>query len=268
MSKTVKFGLLIAGILGTLGWLAVDGISDTKTYYKTIAEVHQMGAQAQVKRIRVAGDMAANSIVRDGTGVRFMLAQDKLRLNVVYNGTDPLPDTFKDGAQALADGKLGADGVFHAIKIQAKCASKYEAKPVDGQAEHHVRNPLRPTRDPHMENIGALAILLAFCFAIYAVVASLVGKWAKRPLLILSAERAVYCVWALLTTAAGMLVYSLIHGDFRLAYVDAHSNLAMPTIYKFTAWWGGRKARCCCGPGCWRRMRPWWCIRTAASSAT
>lgn len=129
MSKTVKFGLLIAVILGTLGWLAVGGISDTKTYYKTIAEVNQMGHQAMEKRIRVAGDVAANSIVHEGTGVRFVLSQDKLRLNVVYNGTDPLPDTFKDGAQALADGKLGADGVFHASKIQAKCASKYEAKP-------------------------------------------------------------------------------------------------------------------------------------------
>ena len=50
-----------------------------------------------------------------------------------------------------------------------------------------------------MENIGALAILLAFCFAVYAVIGSLVGKWAKRPFLVLSAQRAVYCVWALLT---------------------------------------------------------------------
>ena len=44
-------------------------------------------------------------------------------------GADPLPDTFRDGAQALADGRMGRDGVFHASKIQAKCASKYEAKP-------------------------------------------------------------------------------------------------------------------------------------------
>jgi len=28
------------------------------------------------------------------------------------------------------DGKLGADNVFRASKLQAKCASKYEAKPV------------------------------------------------------------------------------------------------------------------------------------------
>src|SRR5579862_4980733 len=92
-----------------------------------------------------------------------------------------------------------------------------------------------------MENIGALAILLAFCFAVYAILGSLIGKWGKRPFLILSAERAVYCVWGLLTTAAGILVYSLIHGDFRMAYVWATSNHTMPTQYKFAAWWGGQE---------------------------
>ena len=92
-----------------------------------------------------------------------------------------------------------------------------------------------------MENIGSLAILLAFCFAIYAVVASVAGKWTKRAFLILSAERAVYSIWALLTVAAGLLVYSLITGDFRLAYVAAHSNRTMTGIYKFTSWWGGQE---------------------------
>ena len=77
----------------------------------------------------MGGDIAPNSIMREGANVSFTLAQDKLRMQVVYNGIDPLPDTFRDGAQALADGKLGSDGVFHATKIQAKCASKYEAKP-------------------------------------------------------------------------------------------------------------------------------------------
>jgi cytochrome c-type biogenesis protein CcmF len=92
-----------------------------------------------------------------------------------------------------------------------------------------------------MENIGSLAILLAFCFAVYAVLASLAGKWGRRPFLVLSAERAVYSIWILLTVAAVLLVYSLIHGDYRLAYVAGHSNPAMPTIYKFTAWWGGQE---------------------------
>ncbi len=136
----VKFGLLIVVVLGTLGWLAVGGISETKTYYKTVAELTQLGDHAQDKRLRVGGDIAPNSIKRNGADVSFTLAQDALRLKVVYNGIDPLPDTFRDGAQALADGKLGPDGVFHSSKIQAKCASKYQAKPVmNGNATPGVR---------------------------------------------------------------------------------------------------------------------------------
>ncbi len=92
-----------------------------------------------------------------------------------------------------------------------------------------------------MENLGALAILLAFCFAVYSVVASVAGKWAKRPFLVISAQRAVYCVWVLITTASALLIYALIQGDFRIAYVATHSNRAMSTLYKFAAWWGGQE---------------------------
>ena len=129
MNKKLKVGILTAVILGTLGWLAAGGISQTATYYKEIAELQAMGAEGVEKRLRVGGDVEANSIVREGQQVRFTIVQNDLKLNVVYAGSEPLPDTFKDGAQALADGKLDANGVFHATKIQAKCASKYEAKP-------------------------------------------------------------------------------------------------------------------------------------------
>ena len=92
-----------------------------------------------------------------------------------------------------------------------------------------------------MENLGALSILIAFCLAIFAVAASLAGKYGRRPFLIVSAERAVYSIWVLLTIASGLLIYALLTGDFRLAYVAAHSNKAMPQLYKFTAWWGGQE---------------------------
>ncbi len=129
MNTYAKFGALVAVILGVLVWLAMGGISDSKTYYKTIAELGQMGDQAKGKRLRVGGDVQPGSIVRNGAEVTFVMHQESKTLKVVYNGSDPLPDTFKDGAQALADGRLGPDGVFQASKIQAKCASKYEAKP-------------------------------------------------------------------------------------------------------------------------------------------
>ena len=135
MNKTLKFGLPVVAILGTLSWLAVGGIQQSASYYKEIAELQKMGQNGVDKRLRVGGDVEANSIHREGADVHFVLVQDKdgvkRKLNVIYNGADPLPDTFKDNApcQALVEGTLGSDQVFHAKKLQAKCASKYEAKP-------------------------------------------------------------------------------------------------------------------------------------------
>src|SRR5258708_22406563 len=91
-----------------------------------------------------------------------------------------------------------------------------------------------------MENIGALAILLAFCLAVYAVIGSVTGKLKRNPFLIVSAERAVYGVWFLVTLASAILVYALMTSDFRFSFVAEESNRAMPAIYKFTAWWGGQ----------------------------
>ena len=129
MKPYAKFAILVVAIIGTLGWLAAGGIQETSTYYKEIKEVNAMGKDGFDKRIRVGGDVQKDSIVREGKEVRFVLTQNELTLPVVYVGSDPLPDTFRDGSQALADGKLRADGVFQASRIQAKCASKYEGKP-------------------------------------------------------------------------------------------------------------------------------------------
>jgi cytochrome c-type biogenesis protein CcmF len=92
-----------------------------------------------------------------------------------------------------------------------------------------------------MENIGALSILLAFCLTVFAVVSAVTGKYARRPFLVISAERAVYAAWILLTVASAVLISALIGGDYRLAYVAGHSNRAMSGLYKFTAWWGGQE---------------------------
>ncbi len=129
MNTYVKFGILMVLIVGSLVWLAFSGVKDTKTYYKTIPELEKMGAQAQGQRLRVGGEVEPGSIVKSGSRVSFQLHQGADTLSVVYTGSDPLPDTFKDNAQALAEGRLAANGTFEANHIQAKCASKYEAKP-------------------------------------------------------------------------------------------------------------------------------------------
>jgi len=142
MKKYGKFAALIVVVIGTLVWLATSEMKENQTYYKTITELAQMGDRAYNARLRVGGDVEAGSIQRVGSTVNFVIVQDKARLKVSYHGSDPLPDTFKDGAQALADGKLAKDGTFQAGKIQAKCASKYEVKPgmAPGQAVPNVNS--------------------------------------------------------------------------------------------------------------------------------
>ncbi len=146
MKTYLKFGTLIVLIVGSLVWLAVGGVKDTKAYYKTIPELEAMSQAQKTERLRVGGDVQPGSITKGAAGVSFVLHQGAKTLNVVYSGTDPLPDTFKDNAQALADGRLGPDGVFQASKIQAKCASKYEAKPGQRGLSHETAQPANQSK--------------------------------------------------------------------------------------------------------------------------
>ncbi len=129
--RYVRFGAVMAVIIVALGYLAYTGVQDSKSYYVTIKELHNLGDGAYSKRLRVAGNVVPGSIKRSGTRVDFLLKEQDLTLPVSYTGTEAPPDTFKDDSQALADGSYGRDGVFHAKQLQAKCASKYA--PQQGQ---------------------------------------------------------------------------------------------------------------------------------------
>jgi cytochrome c-type biogenesis protein CcmE len=132
--NTLRIGTAAAVILGTIAWLAFTGYSSNKSYYVTIAELGGMGDKAYHSQLRVEGFVQPGSIEQSGTNVTFVLnefeshspkAPSGRLLKVIYKGSEPPPDTFKDDSQALAQGTYGRDGEFHATVLQAKCASKY-----------------------------------------------------------------------------------------------------------------------------------------------
>jgi len=132
--RRFKFIAGSAIILGVLVWLGVSGVQESKTYYVTIPELRGQGDHAYKLRLRVAGDVLPGSIRREGRTVRFQLHQANDQLEVVYVGTEPLPDTLVDNAQAIVTGQFtrepdSGEQYFRAEKVQAKCASKYEALP-------------------------------------------------------------------------------------------------------------------------------------------
>ena len=124
-----KFVIGSVIIVAALAALAYTGFTQSKTYYHTISELSGLHGAAAHQRIRVAGNVRTGSIARLPGRVDFVLEEQGRALDVSYAGRDPLPDTFKDNAQALVEGKLMPDGRFVAEQVQAKCASKYQATP-------------------------------------------------------------------------------------------------------------------------------------------
>jgi cytochrome c-type biogenesis protein CcmE len=135
-TRKLKFGIGIAIILGVVAWEAVTGFQQSKTYYVTVSEL--LHGKSQRQRVRVGGTVAPDSIKRHNGSVTFRLAQNSDFLPVTYLGSETLPDTFKDGAQAVIEGDFGTDGTFRAEHIQAKCASKYQALPGPSTTSQHT----------------------------------------------------------------------------------------------------------------------------------
>lgn len=126
--KRMKFVAGGVAILGAVTWLAVSGFEESKAYYQTVSELKEMGTRARTARVRVAGDVVPGSIARRAGVVEFRISQSQEVLPVRYVGREPLPDTLVDRAQAVVEGRYRSDGIFEASKVQAKCASKYEAE--------------------------------------------------------------------------------------------------------------------------------------------
>lgn len=117
----VLLGVAVLGVFTTLG---VTMFSHSVTYYRTPTEVLAEVGQ----HVRVSGTVVPGSIAVDtaaGT-VTFQVTDQTSTVPVVFTG--PRPDTLRDDGQAVAEGELGPDHVFHADTLFAKCPSKFEAK--------------------------------------------------------------------------------------------------------------------------------------------
>jgi cytochrome c-type biogenesis protein CcmE len=129
--KKKKF--LIGGIiiLIAIGSLAFMWFRNSATYYYSVADAINRGTTLQGQTIRLAGQVAPGSVMRDdSTGVMdFKLVDTTNAADVVtitYKGG--VPDSFKEGNDAVVEGQLSSMKTFDATQIIVKCPSKYVAK--------------------------------------------------------------------------------------------------------------------------------------------
>jgi cytochrome c-type biogenesis protein CcmE len=138
--QRIKFILGAVIIVSVLLWLGISGYQESKTYYVTLPELRAQGEKAHSLRLRVAGQVVPGSLRRQEGRVIFTLYQGTDRLPVVYTGTEPLPDTLVDDAEAVVTGRYRKGNLFEAEQVQAKCASKYEALPPGTEARRRSVN--------------------------------------------------------------------------------------------------------------------------------
>jgi len=120
MSTTLKWGAVGMIVAACVGYLIYSASGGTSEYYLTVGELRSHPTAVDV---RVAG-VVQNDVVRsDGAHVQFTEKDSSSSIVVVYQG--PLPDIFQPGITVVAEGKLGADGVFHARNVLAKCPSRF-----------------------------------------------------------------------------------------------------------------------------------------------
>ncbi len=79
-----------------------------------------------------------------------------------------------------------------------------------------------------MVDVGALAIAIAWVFAVYAVGMSLAGAYWRKRDFVASGENASLAVWGLTCIATAALLHALVTHDFNFEYVAHYSSSTLP----------------------------------------
>ncbi|MEO8102039.1 MAG: cytochrome c maturation protein CcmE [Betaproteobacteria bacterium] len=137
----VAMGLVVVAVATTL---VLRAFNSNLVFFFTPSEVAQKKAP-QDRAIRMGGLVTAGSLKRnpDGLTVMFEVTDTAQAIPVSFTGI--LPDLFKEGKGVVAQGKMGADGVFRASEVLAKHDENYmppEAAEALKQAGHPIEGKM------------------------------------------------------------------------------------------------------------------------------
>ncbi len=137
-----RIALIIGGlaVLGLVVALVLNAFQSNLVFFFSPTQV-AAGEAPKGKSFRIGGLVKEGTIKREADGVtlRFVMTDTERDMIVAYKGI--LPDLFKEGKGAVAQGKLGEDGVFVASEVLAKHDENYmppEALKAVGDAQQRA----------------------------------------------------------------------------------------------------------------------------------
>ncbi|HMM46514.1 MAG TPA: cytochrome c maturation protein CcmE [Thiobacillaceae bacterium] len=116
--------VLVVALLGGAVALVLNAFQSNLVFFFSPTQVAN-GEAPTSRAFRIGGLVEAGSIKReaDGLTTRFVVTDTARSMPVTYTGI--LPDLFKEGKGVVAEGRLGADGLFTATQVLAKHDENY-----------------------------------------------------------------------------------------------------------------------------------------------
>ena len=137
---------IIGGVVGSVALaagLVLNAFQSNLVFFYSPSQV--AANEAPVGRtFRIGGMVQEGSVKRIGTEVQFAVTDTAQTMQVKYVGI--LPDLFKEGKGVVAQGQVGADGLFVAREVLAKHDENYmppeaaEALKRGAQANEKIAN--------------------------------------------------------------------------------------------------------------------------------
>jgi cytochrome c-type biogenesis protein CcmE len=115
----IALGLAALGVAATL---VLSAFEKNLVFFFTPSQVAANEAP-QGRTFRIGGMVLEGSVKRQGVDVHFVVTDTAKTIPVVYQGQ--LPDLFREGKGVVAQGELGADGIFRARQVLAKHDENY-----------------------------------------------------------------------------------------------------------------------------------------------
>jgi cytochrome c-type biogenesis protein CcmE len=121
--KLALIVLVVAG-LGVAMALVLNAFNSNLVFFFSPTQV-AAGEAPTSRAFRIGGLVEEGSIKReaDGLTTRFVVTDTAKTIPVTYTGI--LPALFKEGKGVVAEGRLGADGLFAATQVLAKHDENY-----------------------------------------------------------------------------------------------------------------------------------------------
>jgi len=116
---------IVCGVLAAVGVaaaLVLNAFQSNLVFFYSPTQVAEKEAPVG-RTFRLGGLVEQGSVKRDGVVVSFLVTDTVKTIPVRYQGI--LPDLFKEGKGVVAQGQVGADGVFVAREVLAKHDENY-----------------------------------------------------------------------------------------------------------------------------------------------